>query len=96
MSDHLVLYVDRLIRPMVSQPPSEPAAEVKPDLPEKEDAAAETEAGCSSSSAAAAEGVEEEEEPLIQTAECRICQDEDSVSNLETPCACCGSLKVCV
>ncbi|KAK9064582.1 hypothetical protein SSX86_015964 [Deinandra increscens subsp. villosa] len=25
--------------------------------------------------------------------ECRICQDEDSDSNMETPCFCCGSLK---
>ncbi|XP_010681681.2 uncharacterized protein LOC104896612 [Beta vulgaris subsp. vulgaris] len=25
--------------------------------------------------------------------ECRICQDEDFDSNLETPCSCCGSLK---
>ncbi|TVU24519.1 hypothetical protein EJB05_26961 [Eragrostis curvula] len=34
-----------------------------------------------------------EEEPLIQAAECRICQEEDSVKNLEKPCACSGSLK---
>lgn len=27
--------------------------------------------------------------------ECRICQDEDMDSNMEAPCACCGSLKVC-
>lgn len=26
--------------------------------------------------------------------ECRICQDEDEDSNMETPCSCCGSLKV--
>ncbi|CAN4081077.1 unnamed protein product [Withania somnifera] len=25
--------------------------------------------------------------------ECRICQDEDTDSNMETPCSCCGSLK---
>ncbi|KAK6802865.1 hypothetical protein RDI58_000649 [Solanum bulbocastanum] len=42
--------------------------------------------------------VEEEEEgneevPLIGGAECRICQDEDTLNNLESPCACCGSLK---
>ena len=37
---------------------------------------------------------EEEEEPLIQTAECRICQEEDTLKNLEIPCACSGSLKV--
>ncbi len=35
-----------------------------------------------------------EEEPLIQTVECRICQEEDNISNLESPCACTGSLKV--
>lgn len=27
-------------------------------------------------------------------AQCRICHDEDEESNMETPCACCGSLKV--
>lgn len=26
--------------------------------------------------------------------ECRICKDEDEDSNMETPCSCCGSLKV--
>lgn len=36
----------------------------------------------------------DENAPLIQTAECRICQEEDSVKNLEVPCACSGSLKV--
>ncbi|TQD78248.1 hypothetical protein C1H46_036193 [Malus baccata] len=87
MSDHLVLYVDRLLRPMAAQTPSQPAAEAgyvpEPAGPEPERDAA----GPSSSSSA------EEDEPLIQTAECRICQDEDSISNLESPCACCGSLK---
>ncbi|KAJ0571348.1 putative E3 ubiquitin-protein ligase MARCH [Helianthus annuus] len=37
--------------------------------------------------------VSSEEEPLIQSIECRICQEEDSVKNLEVPCACSGSLK---
>ena len=36
----------------------------------------------------------EEEEPLISMVECRICQEEDHIKNLETPCACSGSLKV--
>jgi hypothetical protein len=27
--------------------------------------------------------------------ECRICQEEDDIANLESPCACSGSLKVC-
>uniref|UniRef100_A0A2P2L6H6 Membrane associated ring finger 1 8 n=1 Tax=Rhizophora mucronata TaxID=61149 RepID=A0A2P2L6H6_RHIMU len=38
-------------------------------------------------------GISGEDEPLIQTVECRICQEEDSIKNLETPCACSGSLK---
>lgn len=40
--------------------------------------------GCSSSSAAA----------LMVTVECRICQEEDEVHNMEAPCACNGTLKV--
>ncbi|KAG7633602.1 Zinc finger RING-CH-type [Arabidopsis suecica] len=37
--------------------------------------------------------VSDEEEPLLQSVECRICQEEDSTKNLEAPCACNGSLK---
>jgi hypothetical protein len=36
----------------------------------------------------------EEDDPLIGMVECRICQDEDLAKNLESPCACSGSLKV--
>ncbi|KAL6513904.1 hypothetical protein OROHE_019360 [Orobanche hederae] len=35
----------------------------------------------------------DEQAPLIGMGECRICQEEDSLSNLESPCACSGSLK---
>lgn len=35
-----------------------------------------------------------DDEPLIQAAECRICQEEDNIKNLEKPCTCNGSLKV--
>ncbi|CAM8885729.1 unnamed protein product [Rhodiola kirilowii] len=46
---------------------------------------------------AAVDEVEEEmvgeDEPLIQVVECRICQEEDQIGKLETPCACSGSLK---
>lgn len=35
----------------------------------------------------------DEEVPLIGRAECRICQEEDSLDKLESPCACSGSLK---
>ncbi|KAL5206815.1 hypothetical protein ABZP36_035024 [Zizania latifolia] len=31
--------------------------------------------------------------PLLQMMECRICQEEDSIKYLESPCACTGSLK---
>lgn len=86
MSDHLVLYVDRLARPASEQPEQE--AEVAGPL-----------VGSSGLSATDArvvedEGSSSEGEPLIKTAECRICQEEDSIVNLEMPCACSGSLKV--
>lgn len=31
---------------------------------------------------------------LNQTVECRICQEDDNLNNLEIPCACKGTLKV--
>lgn len=37
---------------------------------------------------------EDENAPLIGMGECRICQEEDSFNNLESPCGCSGSLKV--
>lgn len=43
---------------------------------------------------AVGESMAPEEEPLLQLVECRICQEEDSIKNLESPCACTGSLKV--
>ncbi|KAG0470128.1 hypothetical protein HPP92_016223 [Vanilla planifolia] len=82
--DHVVLNVDRLIAPKV----------------ETEQAGERSASSSSSMSVlpAAYSGVGEkvlgdEEEPLIQLVECRICQEEDHVKNLETPCACSGSLK---
>ncbi|KAF6148275.1 hypothetical protein GIB67_012050 [Kingdonia uniflora] len=78
MGDHVVLYVDRLVMPTALE--SVEGAEGR-----------ETQSGvlrrlneC--------EGVDEEE-PLIQVLECRICQEEDEVENLENPCGCSGSLK---
>jgi len=32
--------------------------------------------------------------PPSKSVECRICHDEDEESSMETPCSCCGSLKV--
>ena len=99
MSDHLVLYVDNLIPPA---PPLQPASdllhpqpsEALPDSPAPAPAP-----GPSCSTATAHDRTVEtdapnEDDPLIQVAECRICQEEDSLNNLETPCACSGSLKV--
>ncbi|KAL7260922.1 hypothetical protein ACSBR1_006567 [Camellia fascicularis] len=83
MADHLVLNVDRLVKPAGEgkeeeevQRPVEMAAVVVVEE--------EVEEGSEGS---------DEDEPLINMAECRICQDEDSVQDLEMPCACSGSLK---
>ncbi|GJN34023.1 hypothetical protein PR202_gb22656 [Eleusine coracana subsp. coracana] len=43
---------------------------------------------------AVGESMDSEEEPLLQMVECRICQEEDIIKNLESPCACTGSLKL--
>lgn len=99
MSDHLVLFVDRLARPVPVDPVAQPAQ--LPSEPSPPPAAADATIAVAESSGTApaedrvGEGGDEEE-PLIQMAECRICQEEDGVSNLETPCACSGSLKVSI
>ena len=98
MGDHLVLYVDHLIRPVAPvQSVAEPADPV-PSAP-REGVVDSAAAGPSCSTATVDHPTVEqdapnEEEPLIQVAECRICQEEDGINNLETPCACSGSLKV--
>ncbi|CAH8380948.1 unnamed protein product [Eruca vesicaria subsp. sativa] len=58
MSEHIVVNVDRLMRPVLAEPSS---------LTAKEGNAVD--------------------------AECRICQEESAIQNLESPCACNGSLK---
>ncbi|KAH9773898.1 RING-CH-type domain-containing protein [Citrus sinensis] len=89
MSDHVVLYVDRLIRPESVQEEGDGAAR------ETSGGVLEDEAGpsCSAGNDVDDEKVGEDE-PLLQVGECRICQEEDSINNLETPCACSGSLKL--
>ncbi|XP_008806003.1 uncharacterized protein LOC103718803 [Phoenix dactylifera] len=96
MGDHLVLNVDRLVKSETVESPQAMKASkssgkaVHSSLP-----------SVASSSVVASVGEEgkkeysgsEEEEPLIQMVECRICQEEDHVENLEIPCACSGSLK---
>ncbi|KAF9674449.1 hypothetical protein SADUNF_Sadunf10G0128400 [Salix dunnii] len=85
MSDHVVLDVDRLIRPA----PAAPAEDSDKSIVQEADVGP----SCSKANEGSDDGISGEEEPLIQGAECRICQEEDSVSNLENPCACNGSLK---
>lgn len=100
MGDDLVLDVERLIKPATvesMQVAEEPGSS-------GESSCVHDEAPTSSSSAPpmhsgddkkmVVDGMTEEEELLIQSAECRICQEEDYVNNLEVPCACSGSLKV--
>ncbi|CAJ2645322.1 RING/FYVE/PHD zinc finger protein [Trifolium pratense] len=92
MGDHVVLFVDRLVRPMPVEPlaqhPAEPAPEPLPPVNE-------TPAGPSGYLPEDYDDDDDdgEDEPLLQMAECRICQDDDSINNLENPCACSGSLK---
>ncbi|KAH0762784.1 hypothetical protein KY290_018857 [Solanum tuberosum] len=92
MGEHLALCVDRLITPESlhtmqgsenagssgGNSCSHPADQTSYGTANKEDE--EPEAGG-------------EDEPLLQTVECRICQEEDSPKNLEIPCSCNGSLK---
>src|SRR4051812_18082245 len=93
MSDHLVLCVDRLITAESLQ--SLQATEASGSSGESSITKTDDQPDC----AVEVERVEEddvsnEEEPLIQMVECRICQEEDSINNLEVPCTCSGSLKV--
>ncbi|KAK3223043.1 hypothetical protein Dsin_010068 [Dipteronia sinensis] len=83
MSDHVVLFVDRLM--------TSPDSVQEINEEDNRSSIVEKEAGPSCS----VENVDDfgEEEPLIQVGECRICQEEDSITNLETPCACNGSVK---
>ena len=83
MSDHLVLFVDHLVRPVTSQSVQEADAEIAgPSTSVADDKRVEKNEDSN------------EEEPFLKMMECRICQEEDSLENLETPCACSGSLKV--
>lgn len=100
MSDHVVLYVDRLIRPVPVDSVPNPT-EVVPFLPVGGDIDGDLVGlSCSTSNSNVGEreeengGLDGEEDSLIQVAECRICQDEDTIRKLETPCGCSGSLKV--
>ncbi|XVF11921.1 hypothetical protein REPUB_Repub08aG0069700 [Reevesia pubescens] len=91
MGDHLVLCADRLITPESLQSMQE--AEAAGSSGECSSQVAEPHACAIDVKEVEEHGSCNEEEPLIQTVDCRICQEEDSIKNLETPCACSGSLK---
>ncbi|GFP87352.1 probable E3 ubiquitin ligase sud1 [Phtheirospermum japonicum] len=90
MGEHLVVNVDQLPKPDSVGPSQSPPKTtgswptgMKPEL-----------AAPSSSKDDMVEDEDDDENTLlIGTGECRICQEEDSVNNLESPCACNGSLK---
>lgn len=85
MGDHLVLCVDKLVTSELLQ-----SSKQGKGVPKS------SEGGCCSSIDIddVAENIEaDEEDPLIDMVECRICQEEDGIKNLEIPCACNGSLK---
>lgn len=93
MGEQFALCVDRLITP-----------ESLHSMQGSEDAGSSVGSSCTHTAGQSAYGTankEDEEteaggedEPLLQTVECRICQEEDSPKNLEIPCSCNGSLKV--
>ncbi|KAK4843303.1 hypothetical protein QYF36_006563 [Acer negundo] len=92
MSDHLVLCVDRFITPDSVQ--SLQGSETPISSGEGSSSRVADPPACVVDVKEVGEhGVSEEEEPLIQMVECRICQEEDSIKNLEVPCGCSGSLK---
>ncbi|KAH9721869.1 RING-CH-type domain-containing protein [Citrus sinensis] len=94
MSDHLVLCVDRLLTP--DSLPSMQGTESSASSEEGSSSHSVDSPAVVSMKEAEEHGVSDEEEPLIQTVECRICQEEDSIKNLEVPCSCSGSLKVII
>jgi hypothetical protein len=89
MKDHLMLNVDRL---MVSEPIDVTGA---PKSSSSRDTAA-LPPSAAHSFFAVGDSMVPEEEPLLQMMECRICQEEDDIKNLESPCACTGSVKVLI
>ncbi|GLT43577.1 hypothetical protein SLA2020_175160 [Shorea laevis] len=92
MGDHLVLCVDRLVTPESLQSLQVAEAAGSSGEGSSHSAALEPKT-CAIDVEAAEEQGSSEEERLIQMVECRICQEEDNIKNLETPCACSGSLK---
>ncbi|KAM7475628.1 hypothetical protein LguiB_022871 [Lonicera macranthoides] len=93
MGDHLVSSAGHLIKPRSLQ--SLQSAEASASSGESSCSHAAEISTCTININKEEEGNDAagEEEPLIHTVECRICQEEDSIKNLEAPCTCSGSLK---
>ncbi|GFZ21453.1 RING/FYVE/PHD zinc finger superfamily protein [Actinidia rufa] len=86
MGDHFVLLVDRLLTEATLEAAIESRRNLSKQLPAlKTD---EIKIDCSSH-----EKDSRDCSSPMKVVECRICQDEDEDSNMETPCSCCGSLK---
>ncbi|KAL8518717.1 hypothetical protein ACS0TY_009894 [Phlomoides rotata] len=77
----------------LSQPVSEAVGGMNGKKPEMVGSSSSIAAEDDTVVVAVADEEEDENAPLIGMGECRICQEEDSVNNLESPCACSGSLK---
>ncbi|KAK6922019.1 Protein of unknown function DUF3675 [Dillenia turbinata] len=91
-SDHLVVYVDRLVRPPVVESADEPA--VPNPVVSCHESAGPSRSGDRGDDVERKDEEDfDEEAPLIPVGECRICQEEDQTNNLEAPCGCSGSLK---
>ncbi|XP_073014552.1 uncharacterized protein [Primulina eburnea] len=95
MGEHVVVNVDQISKPAAVEPGQLMQQDVECGPTGKS-----PKIGSSSSKAVEADKVvvvldneADEGAPLIGVGECRICQEEDSLSNLESPCACNGSLK---
>lgn len=86
MGDHFVLLVDRLL----TESTLEAAIQSKNRLIQSADSAT-SESKISNSSEKMDFGNISFPRKLV---ECRICHDEEEDSKMETPCSCCGSLKV--
>ncbi|RWW02328.1 hypothetical protein GW17_00034595, partial [Ensete ventricosum] len=96
MGEHLVLHVDEVITPKTGAQRIEGANSSGSEAAHCLDRSGR----CTSAVDSIIEkddkeesSVGEEEEPLLQIVECRICQEDDHIKNLETPCACSGSIK---
>ncbi|VFQ76493.1 unnamed protein product [Cuscuta campestris] len=94
MGDHLVLSNDHLATPQpakISQSSEAPGPSGSITVPHKPDNKSALPIAIEDEDEAP--GDAGEEEPLLKSVECRICQEEDTVNNMEVPCSCRGSLE---